>query len=146
MSIVKGLKEINEYPQDPRAVYKVQWKGYGDWLGTDRLAWKDVEFASFDAAKEKVAKLQLKSNQDWREYCKSPVFDKTLPKNTQRKYILNLWIGWQDFLGYPDKFLSFEQAREYVRQLGFAKYQDFLDFTQTIDFPDFLPKKPESNL
>ena len=42
-----------------------------------------------------------------------------------------------------DKFYSFEKAREYVRTLNLKGLGEWLQYTKTTDFPDFLPKQPE---
>ena len=43
-----------------------------------------------------------------------------------------------------DKFYSFEKAREYVRTLNLKGLGEWLQYTKTTDFPDFLPKRPET--
>lgn len=42
----KTGKKPTYVPASPEVVYKNQWKGWGDWLGTGRLATKDIEFRS----------------------------------------------------------------------------------------------------
>ena len=43
-----------------------------------------------------------------------------------------------------DKFYSFKKAREYVRTLNLKGVKGWIAYTKTKDFPDFLPKRPES--
>jgi hypothetical protein len=62
-----GLKNQNEWreyskstdkpldiPADPSAVYKEDWKGMGDWLGTEFIAPQNRIYKSFDEAKKFV--------------------------------------------------------------------------------------------
>jgi superfamily II DNA or RNA helicase len=42
-----------------------------------------------------------------------------------------------------DKFYSFEKARDYVRSLDLKGVKEWIAYTKTKDFPDFLPKRPE---
>jgi hypothetical protein len=41
-------------------------------------------------------------------------------------------------------FYSFKEAREYVRKLNLGGQKDWNEYTKSKDFPDFLPKRPES--
>ena len=66
------------------------------------------------------------------------------------------WKGWGDFLNTghtfgmdkfkfkPRPFISFEDAREYVRNLKLKNGQEWIDFTKSSEFPDFLPKSPHN--
>lgn len=67
-----------DIPRNPDYVYKKDWKGWGDWLGTGRLSPKDRTFRPFHEAREYVHKLGLKSKEEWSEYSKSrnrpPIF------------------------------------------------------------------------
>jgi hypothetical protein len=49
-------------------VYKKEWKGCGDWLGTGTVAYANKEYKSFEDARAFVHKLQLKSSEEWIEY------------------------------------------------------------------------------
>ena len=79
---LKGQKEWREYcasgnkPNNitsvPHQVFKNKgWKGYGDFLGTGRIANQDKEYRSFTEARKFVRKLNLKGIKEWKEYCKS---------------------------------------------------------------------------
>ena len=61
----------DDIPSVPEQAYKKQWKGYGDWLGTGRLATKDLEFLSFEQARQIARSLKFKSNGEYKEYCRS---------------------------------------------------------------------------
>jgi superfamily II DNA or RNA helicase len=41
------------------------------------------------------------------------------------------------------KFYSFTKAREYVQKLKLKGQKEWVEFTKSKDFPDFLPKRPE---
>ena len=70
---LKNQKEWKEYcksgnkpddiPSTPEGTYKNDFKGIGDWLGT--------EWRSFEKAREFVRSLGLKNYAEWYEYCKS---------------------------------------------------------------------------
>ena len=41
----------DDIPATPEVVYKAEWRGMGDWLGTGAVAPKDRQFQSFQAAR-----------------------------------------------------------------------------------------------
>jgi|SRR5579872_6642344 len=69
----KSNKKPNDIPANPARPYKDEWKGWGDWLGTERIAnqTKAKHWRSFKEAREFVKSLGLKTHEEWREYCKS---------------------------------------------------------------------------
>ena len=50
----KSGKRPPNIPANPVEAYLAQWKGYGDWLGTGRIANQDRKHLSFDEAKKIV--------------------------------------------------------------------------------------------
>ena len=78
---LKSRREWNEYcrsgnksddiPSGPKDVYKNEFKGFGDWLGTGKVATQEKIFRSYEGAREFVRKLELKGYKEWQEYCKS---------------------------------------------------------------------------
>ncbi|MBC8304886.1 MAG: DEAD/DEAH box helicase family protein, partial [Pelagibacterales bacterium] len=79
---------------------KNQWKNWGDFLGTGRIASQDLRLVywNFTKVKKHVQKLKLKSNNEWRVYSKNkrPQF---IPSNPEKIYKNKGWKGWKDFLG-----------------------------------------------
>ncbi len=68
----KSGKKPDDIPSDPHVVYKEQgWCGLGDWLGTGTLAPRHIIFRPFTEARECVRGLGLKSQNEWKNYCKS---------------------------------------------------------------------------
>ena len=67
----KSGKKPKDIPMDPRQVYKKDWKGWGDWLSTGRIANQNRAYRSYNDAREFVQKLGLKNYREWKEYCKS---------------------------------------------------------------------------
>jgi hypothetical protein len=61
----------NDIPSNPNGTYKKDFKGFGDWLGTGRIANVNRIYRSFTEAREFVRSLGLKNYSDWEEYCKS---------------------------------------------------------------------------
>ena len=67
----KSKQMPNDIPVNPDTTYTNEFKGYGDFLGTGRVASQDKVYRSFIAARDFVRKLNLKSGKEWNDYCKS---------------------------------------------------------------------------
>ena len=67
----KSRNKPAEIPAAPWSTYKKEWKGYGDWLSTGRIANQNKQYRPFNQAREFVRSLGLKSTIEWSEYCKS---------------------------------------------------------------------------
>lgn len=87
----------NNIPKRPDEVYD-EWIGLGDWLGTDRIANHKKIFLSYSYAKKEIHKLNIKTNKEWREFCKNNR-PKNIPSNPDQYYRDKGWISWYDFLG-----------------------------------------------
>jgi hypothetical protein len=78
---LKNQKEWTEYcssgnkpddiPSNPQYNYKNDFKGYGNWLGTGRIADQDKVYRPFKDARKFVRSLGLKNHKEWKEYCNS---------------------------------------------------------------------------
>jgi predicted helicase len=88
-----------EIPKAPEHIYKEKgWLGWIDFLGNETRKIKIKDFYSFKTAKNKVCRMKIKSNKEWRKYCKSNLKDPKFPVNPERRY-KDEWKGWADFLG-----------------------------------------------
>ena len=100
----KSGKVPKDIPRHPDGVYKSNWKGWGDWLGTGNIAWghknfqKEVflnrnnKWMEFDYAKAFVKSLGLKSRFEWKLFCKSGKKPDNIPEYPAFIYPAN-WKG-----------------------------------------------------
>ena len=88
----------NDIPSYPNTVYKSQWKGIGDWPGTNRVANSEKQFLPFFEARKFVRSLGLQNARDWEKYRKSDKKPDIIPTNPSRTY-KNDWRGIGDWLG-----------------------------------------------
>jgi len=103
------LPNLGRLPADittvPRNTYAGKgWKGFGDWLGTGRVADQLKQFRSFRDAQAFVHKLKLKSQSEWTRYCKGDLpnlkrLPADIPKAPQYVYAQKGWKGTSDWLG-----------------------------------------------
>jgi hypothetical protein len=68
----KSGEKPNNIPSVPSTYYKNKgWIGWGDFLGTGRIATQNKVYRSYKDAREFVRALNFKTQKEWQEYCKS---------------------------------------------------------------------------
>ncbi|MBK7311339.1 MAG: hypothetical protein IPI93_11280 [Sphingobacteriaceae bacterium] len=145
----KSGKKPSNIPAKPGDVYhNFGWKSLGDWLGTNTISNANKEFKSFNEAREFVHSLKLKSQKDWRLYCKSGKKPDYIPSDPHHVYKNSGWISNGDWLGtgrVADKYrvyLPFEDAREYARALKFKNQIEWQEYCKSGKKPDNIPYSP----
>lgn len=154
-----------EVPASPEHTYQGQgWAGYGDWLGTGRVAPQKRFTRSFEAAREFARSLQLTSSKQWSKYCQGmvaglPALPSDMAARPDRSYKHQGWAGWGDWLGFgqpiasdaPSKrrrqYRSFAEAREFVQSLGLGGQKDWFRYCrgnlpEKGTKPDDIPAHP----
>jgi superfamily II DNA or RNA helicase len=156
---LENQKEWREYaksdsipqniPSSPHLVYKNSgWKGYGDWLGTMKVASFNRVFLDFKEAREFVRNLKLKNGRAWLEYCKSGKLPSNIPSSPRDVYITE-WIGIGDWIGKEllhnlnREFLDFEKARNYARKLNLSSRKDWIIYWKENQRPFEIPSWPD---
>jgi superfamily II DNA or RNA helicase len=140
-----GLPE--DIPANPSLYYKNRgWKGWGEWLGTKTVAPQNRQYRVFDKARHFVRKLKLKSVSEWRGYIKQGNLPDDIPSAPDRVYKTLGWRGFGDWLGNGQTrdYLPFNEARDFVRSLSLKRQKDWIEYTKSADFPDYLPANPAS--
>ncbi len=100
----RSLKESGKLPQDipanPDQTYRTKgWLGFGDWLGTGKVAHKNRVFLPFILARDFARKLNLSSRTEWLNFTKSGRLPSNIPTAPWRSYKSLGWIDWVDWLG-----------------------------------------------
>ena len=106
----------------------------GDWLGTGMVAADLRQYRSFKKARAFVRGLKLKSEAEWRDYCKSGKKPDDIPLLPAER-IRRSWLGRMgDWLGTgrsPHRlrqYRSFKEARAFVRGLGLKSEAEWRDY------------------
>jgi superfamily II DNA or RNA helicase len=143
----KSGKKPQNIPMAANDVYKKEWKGLGDWLGTGKIATRNIKYRPFDEARAFVRKLKLNNQHDWEEYCKSGNKPKDIPQKAYRTYRIE-WKGFGDWLGtdfvatQKRDYRSFVEARKYVRSLGIKDQAAWRTYCNTGTKPNDIPSTP----
>jgi hypothetical protein len=145
----KSGKRPDDIPSSPNRVYKNKgWKGYGYWLGTGRIADQEKVFRSFEEARKFVQSLNLKNQQEWKEYSKSGKRPDDIPSPPNRVYKKE-WVSWGNWLGtgriadQEKVFRSFEEARKFVQSLNLKGQKEWREYSKSNNRPDDIPSAPE---
>lgn len=138
----------NDIPKSPAVVYKGQgWVNMFDWLGIKSRWVSDKVLLNYSEAIEFVHKLQFKNWHDWRFYIKDENFPEFIPKQPNKFYINNGWVNWGEWLGSGKvsnkkmDFLPYNEAREFVRKLGFKNTSEWRQYCK--NKPTNIPANPE---
>ena len=89
----KNGKLPPEIPKNPPTTYRKNWKGWGDFLGTGRIANQNKVYPDFHDAKKEAQmiakKLHIKNQGDWVTAYRKGLIPKHLPANPWHVYAKN---------------------------------------------------------
>ncbi|MGH9965120.1 MAG: integrase repeat-containing protein [Nitrososphaeraceae archaeon] len=113
----KSGKKPSNIPQKPERTYKNKgWISYGDWLGSFTIAAQLRDYKSFENARAFVRTLNMKSKEEWIDYCKFGKKPDEIPTNPNEVYKTE-WRGMPDWLGYEENRWSLSKIKELLRSL-----------------------------
>ena len=131
-----------DIPACPDQSYaKKGWKGWGDWLGTGRVADRLKIYRSFVQSRAFVRTLKLKRVSEWEKYCKGlfegkPPLPYDIPKRPYQTYAKQGWKGYGDWLGTGrlanqcKAYKKFKDARNIARSLKLKSFSEWVNFSQ----------------
>jgi len=144
---IEGLEKPENIPWNPQSVYKDEWQGARDWIGTD---WMD-----FEEAREFIRSLNLSGQNEWKLYSKGELEGyelkpQNIPSDPKRVYP-DKWIDLGDWLGterkrtgitqnVDDTWLSYSDAKIFIHSLGLSGYNQWKIYIS--NSITNLPKKP----
>ncbi len=143
-------------PVSPNVAYRNHgWRGWGDWLGTGRIANQDRQFRPFAEARKFARSLGFTNQAQWFAFAKGDKRPDDVPANPYQEYTDEGWISWGDWLGSgnvaPWKIESreFGPAREFARGLKLASRDEWLRFCdrelpEKGELPTDIPSYPDS--
>jgi superfamily II DNA or RNA helicase len=142
-------KKPPDIPANPNSVYpEAGWTGWGDWLGTGRIADQLREYRSFTKARLFVRRLKLKSETEWRDYCKFSKKPADIPASPGKTYAKKGWAGMGDWLGTGRRrgagWRPFKEARAFVRRLKLKSQSEWRDYCKSRKKPAEIPANPDN--
>jgi superfamily II DNA or RNA helicase len=128
----KYIKEKNlslKIPYNPNSVYKKKgWKGFGDFLSTNRIA--DQNKHKLWWSEEKIKKFlklnKIKNSSDWRQFCSEGKKPQFIPNKISKafkkdKKISDIFINSQP----RGKWVSFKKAKKLISNFNLKTNKDF---------------------
>lgn len=137
-SMYKSGNLPKDIPSRPDSVYKNDWISWTDFLGNSKVSFKECR----DFARS----LGFTKQEEWIEYTKVEGFPRKISKGPNTLY-KNEWISWNDFLigdKLDKKYRSFEEAREFARNLRFKCLSEWENYIFSGKIPNDIPKNPKS--
>ena len=147
-----GRKPEN-IPSNPNAVYKNKgWKGFGDWLGTGRVATHLRKHRTFEDARKFSQSLQLGNQYGWSQFCKSDKKPTDIPQSPYKVYKKE-WISWGDWLGTgtvasqvkAQQWLPFSEAKKYVHTLQLSGKEEWSKYCKSNKRHLEIPASPDKS-
>ena len=140
-------------PFSPQAIYGSEWSGSGAFLGTGWTTGRSWQ--PYAKARAFVRALGLKSQDDWRAYCRGerpglPPRPSEIPSSPWSVYKQKGWVGFGDWLGTgrqhsrEKSIRPFEQARAFARGLRLRTVGDWWAWRRGAlpDLPEVPPDIP----
>jgi hypothetical protein len=93
------IKEDIRIPYSPSTIYKSEWVGWVDFLDTDNIDNREIEYVCFEQARDFARSLKFKLHKQWRLLDINFLNINSVPKKPERTYMGKGWIDWYDFLG-----------------------------------------------
>jgi len=95
----KSGQRPDTIPPDPNKSY-LEFKSWGEFLGTDRVANQDKKYRNYDDAKIFLKPLNITSQKHFRELLKLGVIPKDIPRSPFAYYSRRkTWVSSPDFFG-----------------------------------------------
>jgi superfamily II DNA or RNA helicase len=144
----KSGKKPADIPAQPQKVYaKSGWAGYGDWLGTGRIADSEREYRTLTKARPFVHGLHLKSYTEWKDYARSGKKPADIPANPHNTYVEAGWAGYGDWLGTGRRrgmvWRGFKNARAFAHGLNLKSRAEWSAYCQSGNKPADIPTNPQ---
>jgi len=143
----KSGKKPDNIPSSPNSAYKDKgWKNMGDWLGNG--TGKNRAWSPFKEGRKFAINLGLKSQKEWREYCKSGKKPDNIPSSPDSAYKDKGWKNMGDWLGIKRiatrlrTYHSFEKVRAFAHPLKLKTMNDWDNYFKLNELPEGIPRDP----
>ena len=130
----------SDIPSNPGNTYRDQgWFGWGDWLGTGRIANQCKTYLPFHRARRFARSLHLGGQVEWFTYCRDglpgkPKLLADVPAAAASHYDGQGWVSWGDWLGTgavsnnDREFWPFRRARVFARRLKLQSGKGWIEY------------------
>ena len=141
-------------PKLPSSYYKNSgWVSWSEWLGIERISNKNKSklFCLYDEAEEYAKNLNLNNIEEWEKHINTNELPINIPRYPNNVYKGKGWVSWGQFLGTGriadiyKEFLPYEEAKVFIKKLGFTSERQWREYVKSGLKPDNIPANPESH-
>lgn len=121
---------------------------WGDWLGTGRIAPKDIVTMTHDEAQKFARSLKLKSRTEWISYHSQNVLPEGMPVAPWQAYKNQGFVDSSDFFGFEyvhaskRQYLPYEEAEAFVQKLDLKNLKQWQAYCSSGKKPSFIHGNP----
>jgi len=134
-------------PRNPNRDY-VEFISWPDFLGNNNISAKDKEFLTYEKCQEFLLNAGIDSKEKFEEWRKARL-NHLVPTRPDKTY-KSQWKSWGEFfktnrvsdLKKHDSFLSYNEAKEFLKQFNFKNEEEFYDWAKTSSRPVNIPASP----
>ena len=146
-SYVASSERPLEIPTNPQVAYRSQWKGWGDWLGTDNTIYS---FLPFEAARDITRRFGFRTMAEYYTAVRRGLLPRRVPKDPRAAYRTSGWRSWGDWLGTLRQSAvekgrnkrPFDEAVEFAHSLCLKSKNDWFLWVKSNDRPNDIPVNP----
>ena len=135
----KSRLRPHNFPANPNKIYKEEWKGWGDFLGTGNIKNAKKEWMPFLEAKAFIQSIEITSSTEFNQWRKSGLRPHNFPSNPERVYKKE-WISWKDFLGI--NWMPFVEAKAFIQSIEITSSIEFNQWSKSRLRPHNFPANP----
>lgn len=142
----KSTERPSFIPTHPQDIYREEFQGLGDWLGSETISNRDRDYLPFRDARTFVHSLTIKSRKEWITYCTSGSKPHALPSHPDNVY--QEFTTWGDWLGtgriatIHRSYRSYQDARAFVHVCGLKNWKEWRAYCKTEAKPADIPTNP----
>lgn len=150
---IRTVKEYSEYmesegkklgiPKNPKDFYKD--KGWVDWETffnkKEQIGYKN--FMPFEEAKKFISNLNIKTQNEWKEYSKSGKKPNNIPNCPEQTYKPYGWKGWPDFLGKGKNQMTYQELKSLIQPLKLNSKKEYEEYIIKNNLQDSCSRFPD---
>lgn len=96
------IKSDIRIPYSPNTIYKNEWEGWGEFIGTKSVQPQKKEFLSYDECKNWAKQYEFRFQKEWRKLNKK-LIPENIPHTPDQIYKNNGWVSWNEFFGIDNQ-------------------------------------------
>ena len=143
----KSGRRPENFPSNPYKIYRSQWTGWGNFLGTKNISRRKRNWMPFKDAKTFIQKQGIQTLIEFKKWSSSGQRPENFPSTPNRTY-KDQWTSWGHFLGTKNtsrkkrKWMSFEDAKTFIQNQGIRTSTEFQKWSSSGQRPENFPSNP----